>query len=90
MKKYMIVEHFSAQNIRAIYERFDEKGRLLPEGVHYIDSWIDEKLERCFQLMESESAEKIQEWISHWQDLASFEIYPVMDSAVARFRVLGA
>ena len=55
LKKYIIIEHFDSQKIKTLYQRFDEKGRMLPEGVHYIDSWIDEEIQTCYQLMEGES-----------------------------------
>ena len=85
---YMIIERFHPNKIKELYERFDKKGRLMPEGVHYINSWIDEKLETCYQVMESESQEKLLEWISHWKDLADFEIIPVLTSAQAKAKVL--
>jgi len=85
----MIIEKFDSKKVKALYERFDEKGRMLPNGVQYINSWIDEKVETCFQLMESDSLEKIEEWISNWDDLADFEIFPVIDSAKAKAKVLG-
>lgn len=85
----MIIEKFYPKKVKTLYERFDQKGRMLPDGVHYINSWIDEKVETCFQLMESDSLEKIEEWISHWDDLADFEIFPVIDSAQAKAKVLG-
>ena len=86
--QYMIVERFKKNKVRAVYERFDEKGRLMPEGLVYIDSWIDEKVETCFQLMESPSREKLEEWISNWDDLTDFEIFPVISSDRARAKVL--
>ena len=86
--KYMIVENFHPTKVKTLYERFDQKGRLLPDGVQYLDSWIDEKVEICFQLMESESLEKLQEWINHWNDLASFEIYLVIDSTEAKRKIM--
>ena len=72
MKKYIIVEHFHPNKIRAVYERFDEKGRMLSDDVRYIDSWIDEDLEKCFQLMEAEWRELIEMWTSRWNDLVDF------------------
>ena len=86
---YMIIERFHPDKIKELYERFDKKGRLLPKGVQYVDSWIDEKVEICFQLMKSESIEKLQEWIDHWDDLADFEIVPVINSTQAKSKVLG-
>jgi len=85
---YMIIERFHPHHLRTLYQRFDEKGRMLPEGVRYINSWIDEKVTVCYQVMESESPEKLQEWIGHWNDLADFEIIPLITSAQAKEKVL--
>lgn len=60
---------------------------MMPEGVTYINSWIDEKVEKCYQVMESESLDKLQEWIGNWSDLADFEIIPVINSAEAKAKV---
>lgn len=78
--QYLIIEHFKKDKVLELYERFDKKGRMLPKGVIYINSWIDENIETCYQIMESESLEKLQEWIANWNDLADFEIIPVLTS----------
>ena len=88
MKKYMIVERFKKEHIKELYARFDAKGRMLPEGVNYLDSWINEDVETCYQLMESENLEKVKEWVSYWKDLADFEIIPVIDSKTAKEKIL--
>ncbi|MEQ9098329.1 MAG: DUF3303 family protein [Imperialibacter sp.] len=85
---YMIVEKFRPGKVKELYKRFDEKGRLMPEGVTYINSWIDEKVEVCFQLMEAESMEKLQEWMDAWSDLCEFEVFPVISSADAKQKAL--
>ena len=72
--KYMVIETFAPGKRSSIYERFDKHGRLLPDGLHYIDSWIEKHGDRCFQLMETSRPELFDEWISRWQDLVSFEI----------------
>ena len=84
---YMIIEHFKHQDPAPVYRRFRERGRLAPDGLRYISSWVDEKLERCFQLMETEDSGLLEEWISNWSDLVEFEVYPVISSAVAAERV---
>jgi len=84
---YMIVERFQSGKAKALYERFEEKGRMLPEGVHYINSWIDEQVSVCFQVMESDTKEKLQQWIDQWNDLADFEIIPVITSAEAKGKI---
>jgi Protein of unknown function (DUF3303) len=85
---YMIIERFHPGKVKELYNRFDEKGRMMPEGVNYINSWINEEVSICYQLMESPSIEKLQEWISHWNDLADFEIIPVISSAEAKQKAL--
>lgn len=85
---YMIIEKFHSGKVKDIYKRFDEKGRLMPEGLSYINSWIDEQISTCFQVMETDNRDKIHDWISHWSDLADFEIIPVVTSAQAKEKVL--
>lgn len=87
---YMIIERFHAGKGEDIYKRFEEKGRMLPEGLNYINSWADSGVRICFQLMETGSAEKINEWISYWNDLADFEVIPVISSAEAKAKVFAA
>lgn len=84
---FMIVETFHPNKVKQLYERFAEKGRQLPEGVNYINSWIDEDIKTCYQVMESDTQEKIYEWIEHWKDLADFKIVPVITSDEAKEKV---
>ena len=84
---YMIIERFHEGKIRSVYERFDKKGRMMPDGVNYINSWITEDLNTCYQVMESISEEKLKEWISNWDDLCDFEIIPVITSTEAKIKV---
>jgi Protein of unknown function (DUF3303) len=84
---YMIVERFKNGDALPVYRRFRDCGRLAPDGVSYIESWVDQKLEVCFQLMESENRELIDEWIAQWNDLVDFEVYPVRPSSEAAERV---
>ncbi len=86
--RYMIIEHFHKNRVKELYAKFDKEGRLLPEGVEYIDSWIDEKVETCYQLMESESTELLQEWCRRWERYAKFQIVPIISSEEARKKVL--
>ena len=87
--RYMVIETFT-QGPRPIYARAAERGRMLPPGLVYLDSWIDERrLDRCFQLMETADSSLFDEWIAAWSDLADFEVVPVVDSAVAAARVEG-
>ena len=84
---YMIVETFRQNKVKELYKRFEEKGRQLPTGVHYVNSWINEEVTTCYQVMESDSEEKINKWIQHWNDLADFKVIPVITSAQAKERV---
>lgn len=84
---FMIVEHFKNHDPVPVYRRFRDKGRLAPEGVRYVSSWVDETLQICFQLMEAEGVKLIEEWVSHWSDIVDFEIYPVITSAEASERM---
>lgn len=77
---FMVVEHFKGRDAKAVYRRFREKGRLAPDGLTYVGSWIETNFDRCFQLMECDDARLLQEWILNWADLADFEIVPVVPS----------
>lgn len=85
---FMIVEHFKNHDPVPVYQRFRERGRLAPGGLSYVSSWVDEKLDRCFQLMETDDRRLLDEWISNWSDLADFEVVPVISSAEAASRVV--
>lgn len=74
----MVVENFRDEV--EIYRRFREKGRMMPDGLNYVSSWIDVEFKRCFQLMETDDARLFDEWMAKWSDLADFEIIPVMSS----------
>jgi hypothetical protein len=80
---FMVIEHFKAGKAKAIYQRFRERGRMAPDDVTYVASWVDLKFERCFQVMEAESEARLREWTCHWDDLTDFEIVPVRTSAEA-------
>jgi hypothetical protein len=84
---YMIVECFKNQDPVPVYRRFRDRGRLAPEGLKYVSSWVDEKLERCFQLMETDDRKLLDEWIAKWSDIVEFEVYPVISSKEAAEKV---
>lgn len=86
--QYMIIEKFHPGKLKEMYQRFDEKGRMLPKGVIYINSWIDENITTCYQVMESDSMEKLHKWTENWKDIVDFEIIPVISSDQARRKVL--
>ena len=74
MKRYMVIEHFAPGAKDNVYERFREKGRMLPDGLVYVDSWLEKDGDRCFQLMETEDASLFDRWMDSWKDLVRFEI----------------
>ena len=79
---YMVIERF--KDARAIYRRLREKGRMMPEGLEFVSSWIDVDLKTCWQLMRAEDESLFQTWIDNWKDLADFEIVQVHTSAEVR------
>ena len=79
---YMVVERF--KDAPAIYRRLHEKGRMMPEGLEYVSSWINVDLKICWQLMRTEDESLFQTWINNWKDLADFEVVPVRTSAEVR------
>jgi hypothetical protein len=78
---FMVIEHFRGRDAKAIYARFRDRGRMAPDGLVYVGSWIEANFARCFQLMECDDARLLQDWIMNWGDLADFEIIPVVPSA---------
>jgi len=80
---FMVVERFKPGKAHEIYRRFRERGRLAPEDVKYVASWVDLRFERCFQVMEAENEARLRLWTAHWDDLTDFEIVPVQTSAEA-------
>jgi len=84
---WMIVERFRNGDALPVYRRFRERGRLAPEGLQYIDSWVTEDLRTCYQLMETDDRALLDAWMAKWRDLTDFEVYPVMTSAQAAAKV---
>jgi hypothetical protein len=83
---YMVIETFT-QGAAPVYARAAERGRMLPAGLEYVDSWVEEPgLERCFQLMETDDPGLFDEWIAAWSDLADFDVVRVIGSAAAAGR----
>ena len=79
----MVVEHFRDGDPRPVYARFAERGRLAPEGLRYVGSWVTVDLRRCFQFMECDDRQLIDQWIAKWNDIVEFEVIPVLTSAEA-------
>jgi hypothetical protein len=77
---FMVIERFKNGDALAIYRRFQQQGRMMPDGLKYVGSWVEANFDRCFQLMECDDPRLFQQWIIHWQDLMEFEIVPVVSS----------
>lgn len=81
----MVIERFEKSDMVPIYKRVRDEGRVLPEGLTYVDSWVEPNFSRCFQLMECSDLRKLQEWILNWRGYGiSFEIVPVVTSKETR------
>lgn len=80
---FMVIEHYRNGDAAPVYARFRERGRMAPDGLTYVGSWVTEDLKHCYQVMESDRPELLDEWISHWSDLVEFEVIAVVTSAQA-------
>jgi len=80
---YMIVETFKGGDAVPVYRRFRDRGRMMPEGLRYVSSWIDADLKRCYQLMETEDRTLLDQWMANWDDLMDFEVFRVIPSQEA-------
>jgi hypothetical protein len=84
---YMVIEHFKNKDAVPVYRRFRERGRLAPDGLSYLSSWVDDKFERCYQLMETDDRSLLDQWIANWSDLVDFEVHAVITSKEAAERI---
>ena len=84
---YMVVEHFKNQDAVEVYRRFRDRGRMAPEGLVYISSWVDHQFERCYQLMETHDRLLLDQWIANWSDLIDFEVHAVITSREAAEKI---
>jgi Domain of unknown function (DUF3303) len=80
---YMVIERFKGGDAVPIYRRFRDHGRLAPPGLSYVSSWVDTSFERCYQLMETDNPQLLDEWMARWSDIVDFEVHPVITSAEA-------
>ena len=85
---FMVVEKFRDRDAKAVYRRFRDQGRMAPDGLKYVGSWIETNFDRCFQIMECDDARLLQEWIANWSDLVDFEVVPVVSSEQTRETIL--
>ena len=88
MAQYMVIEHFRGGDPKPVYERFRARGRLAPEGLTYVVSWVTDDLANCYQVMETADRALLDQWMAAWHDLVEFEVHPVLGSAEAAARVL--
>lgn len=77
MTKYMVIETFKEGKLEEVYSRFHKMGRMMPEGLFYLDSWLEKGGRRCFQLMETDKYPLFIEWQKHWSDLVDLEIVEI-------------
>jgi Protein of unknown function (DUF3303) len=84
---YMVVERFKNKDAVSVYRRFRDRGRLAPRGLIYLSSWVDDKFECCYQLMESRDHRLLDEWMANWSDLVDFEVHAVVTSNEAAEKI---
>ena len=80
---YMVIERFKDGDGIDVYRRFRDRGRMAPSGVEYVSSWVETNYTRCFQVMQTEDARLLDEWMANWSDLIDFEVLPVLTSTEA-------
>jgi len=75
---FMVIETFRDEDAKAVYRRFRERGRMTPDGLNFVSSWVTADLDRCFQIMECDDVTLLERWVAEWSDLIDFEIVPVV------------
>lgn len=80
---FMIIENFRGGDPLPVYRRFRDRGRLAPEGLTYVASWVSSDLESCYQVMECADRRLLDAWMAAWSDIVDFEVIPVITSAEA-------
>jgi len=80
---YMIIENFKHGDPVPVYRRFREHGRLTPEGLYYVSSWVTSDMTTCYQIMECADRHLLEQWMARWSDIVDFEVIPVITSAQA-------
>lgn len=88
MSLYMVIENFRNGDARPVYRRFRDRGRLAPAGLTYVSSWVPDTLDRCYQLMETEDRQLLDQWMANWSDIVDFEVHAVMSSNEAAEKIL--
>ena len=86
-RRYMVIEKFRNGDAMPVYQRFRQRGRMVPAGLTYLSSWVSDDLKRCYQLMETNDRVLLDEWMSNWSDLVEFELHPVISPEEATRKV---
>jgi hypothetical protein len=84
---FLVIESFRGGDPTPVYARFRERGRMAPDGLKYVSSWVTTDLARCYQIMECDDRRLLDTWMSRWSDLTEFEVIPVVTSAEAAAQV---
>jgi hypothetical protein len=84
---FMIIEHFRDGDPVPVYRRFRDRGRMAPEGLQYVSSWVTTDLKHCYQVMECDDRRLLDQWVDAWRDIVDFEVVPVMTSRDAQTTV---
>jgi hypothetical protein len=84
---YMVIENFKNGDPTPVYRRFRDQGRMAPAGLSYLSSWVTDKLDRCYQLMETEDRALLDHWMANWSDIVDFEVHPVLTSKDAAEKI---
>src|SRR5258708_18985298 len=64
---FMVIERFRDNDMIPIYQRLRDNGRSLPDGLEYVDSWVEPNFGRCFQLMRCGDMRLLQKWVLQWR-----------------------
>lgn len=84
---FMVIERFRNGDAVPVYHRFRANGRMAPDGLTYVASWVDEPLRTCYQVMETDDPSLLDQWMANWRDLVDFEVHRVITSAEASARI---
>ena len=85
--RYMVIERYRNGDAVPVYQRFRDQGRMAPEGLTYVESWVDEPMRVCYQLMETDDRALLDAWMANWSDIVDFEVHPVISSPEAAARI---
>ena len=85
---YLVIEHFVNGDAAPVYRRFQTDGRMMPDGLKYVASWVEADLGRCYQVVECDHPSLLEDWMKHWRDIVEFEVVPVITSSEAAAQIL--